>query len=421
MPQGDALPALHSWNIGQNFYVDGVNGNDTTGDGSSGSPWATLQKVHNELRDNVSWVAAGQDVAVNIRAGTYKAANTNVATLDIFFNNASRCPLSNRFLIWKPDEGHEGQVIIQNPDGTSDQRGCVRLQNGGAARMSYIIFSGLEFDGEDTRKGAIGNGNSYGIYFGPFGANTATDCEVLDCEIHGFQVNGDGVQQCSAQGIPAEVGADGLKIVNCRIHDIGTTSLTSDFQEHGLYLQGHDTLVLNTLIYNIPNGYNLQFYSGGANEFDGSIVAHCTLDDAEASGIVIHGNASDVAIKNCVITNHTGRGASSYGIEYEPAGNGSATGSVVDHIIYDNNQGGNREASPTGWTFTNETSDDPLYVDQPNADYRLSEGSPAIGYSDTSYSPSTDINGNSRAAGNEDAGAFEFTAAAGGGGVWFVD
>jgi hypothetical protein len=55
----------------------------------------------------------------------------------------------------------------------------------------------------------------------------------------------------------------------------------------------------------------------------------------------------------------------------------------------------------------------PLFVDRASRNYRLLQGSPAISFSDTAYSPATDLDGTPRPAGAEDAGADESVGTAG--------
>jgi len=408
MPQGDNLPnpLFHALNVGLTYYIDAVNGNDTTGDGSTGNPWKTVQKANNFLRDTATW-PTNQDVVIKMRSGTYKATSGSF-TLTIDFTAGARSPNVNRWLIWEPDAGHEGAVIIEQPNGTEAPKGSVTLTNG--TGCNFISFRGIELYGGDERRGSIGNGNSIGLYLQ---GDNNDNVEFLYGEIHGYQVSGNGVSQSSAQAIQVEgAAANGFVLGYSKIYDIGTTTLTSDFQEHGGYIQGTNPFIINNLWWNIVNGYDLQFFSGSAG--DGALIVHNTFVDAEASGMVLSGNLA-YTIRNNIFAHHTGRGSSSYGIEFVPNGSGAGTG-TVDYALYFNNQGGNRELSPSGWTFTHETQADPLFVNSGADNYRLQSGSPAIGFTDTTYSPPFDLDGNARPPGAEDAGAYEFVT--GGGLTW---
>lgn len=69
------FPTLHllSWigdaGIGTQFYVDGANGNDSTGDGSQSSPWKTIAHATESLCKNYN--INSRTVYINIAAGTY--------------------------------------------------------------------------------------------------------------------------------------------------------------------------------------------------------------------------------------------------------------------------------------------------------------------------------------------------------------
>lgn len=56
------------------FYVNGSTGNDTTGDGSSGTPWKTLTKAANYLQTQLD--LNGFTVTINVANGTYTGAFT---------------------------------------------------------------------------------------------------------------------------------------------------------------------------------------------------------------------------------------------------------------------------------------------------------------------------------------------------------
>lgn len=64
---GDPLQTLTATT---NYYVNDATGNDTTGDGSSGTPWATLQKAFNILSGVHT---GGQTVNINVADATYTA------------------------------------------------------------------------------------------------------------------------------------------------------------------------------------------------------------------------------------------------------------------------------------------------------------------------------------------------------------
>ena len=136
------------------------------------------------------------------------------------------------------------------------------------------------------------------------------------------------------------------------------------------------------------------------------MVANSTFHNNFASGILVHGNEDKVTFENLIITDHYRRGNSSWGIEFHPAPTGGASGSVIDHVLYYRNYT-NHWPAPAGWTISNEQTADPRYVNAAAGDLHLLAGSPALGYTDTVFSPAVDLDRVARPAGAEDAGAFE--------------
>jgi hypothetical protein len=410
MAQGDLLPSLYSPSQAVGLYVDGVNGNDSTGDGTSGNPWKTLQKASDYIADTLTWPSSG-DIFVYVKAATYKATSGQ-QTLKISWDTAGKRPDSDTRVVWKPWSGSEGGVVIASPDGTDSNKYAIYCEGASSSfTAGYQIFEGFDITGEQTRKGLTGsNGTHTGIYLNGTGGFT-TDIEIRDCTVHGFYANNSGALS-SAQAILAEAGADRLKIVDTIVHDCGTDTGSIDNQEHGMYIQCTEPWIHNCLVHTIPNGYNIQFFSGDAGA--AGKVTQCTLDSAYASGIIVDDSLNDFVIANTIISNHTGRGSSSYGIEFYPAGS-PGTGNTITRVVYFNNQGGNRSATPSGWTITNEQTADPKYVS--SSDWHIQSDSPAIGYTNTSYASAQDIAGTARPADAEDAGAYEYASAAG---YWIV-
>jgi hypothetical protein len=392
---GESLPTLHTQNVQQAWHVDPA-GNDTTGDGTTSNPWRTVQKAADHLKTAATWPTTG-DVAVYLHPGTYKAPSTAAYTLDLSFAAGARSPNSTRWLIFKPAPGTTGTVKIANPDGLTGSKGCVRVAatNGN----NYICFDGIDIDGEQTVKGAAGNGNSVGVYL--VGLPVA-HIELVRCHIHGFRgASGAGNTQALQSGSSTDV-----KIYHNHIHDIDApASGTNENESHGVYLPGANVYVVGNLIEDIPNGYNVHFY-GTPAAGNGAIVANNTLADANASGIVIPGDAVGATIKNNLLVDHTGRGSDSFGIQFFPASSGAGTGNVIDRNLAFNNTGGARsETAPVGWTITNSIAADPLFVGA--GDYHLQSGSPAINAGDTAYQPAFDVDGDARGA--ADLGAYAFT------------
>jgi hypothetical protein len=341
-------------------------------------------------------------VAVNIRpTAAYKAPSTEQATLWTDFSSAATAPAPDRYLIWRKDPAYSQRPVIKNPDGASGNKMGVII--GSSALNSHQVFSGLELDGERVRKGS-GIGAVLAFYLSGTSADSNTGIEILNTKIHGFRATlGDGN---TAEGVFADDGSSYLLFDQVEVYDIGVADDPVNLSSHGLYLQSHHNQITNSIFRDNPNGFGIQLYNGGAVSMDGTIVANVTMHNNGGSGLLLHGDASNVALKNLITSNHVWNGNSSWGIQFYPAPTGKASGSTLDHVLYYTNFT-NRSHAPAGWTISNERTADPLYVNAGAGDVHLLGGSPALGYTDTAYSPAVDFDGVPRPAGAEDAGAHE--------------
>jgi hypothetical protein len=388
----------------QQWYVDAAAGSDTTGDGSSTRPWKTVQRAADYLRSTAAWPSSG-DVAVNLRpTGTYKSTTDPNTTLWLNYDSSARAPNANRWLIWRRDPAYGGRAVIANPDGSdADKYGAV-VSN--TLYDNYMIFDGIRFTGESVPKGLAGsNGASTGVYLE---GNNNHHFEFRNFEFDGFrQTNAASFE--SVEGIFQSGTTGPLYFVNGVIHDIATPG-SGGPGGHGVYLHGENgILLLNVLAYNMNHGFAFQFFNThGGVPGNGAIISHCTIVDngfgANGGTIILPEADSNVKIVNSIIA-YNGSAAA---VHFDPVGS-PGSGNNDDHLVFYSNSGGNHDSS-RGWTWTNEQTANPLFLDRANKNYRLVQGSPAISYSDTAYSPATDLDGNPRPPGAEDAGAFQFGA-----------
>ena len=399
--QGSRLPALHAVNVVQQWYVDAAAGSDATGDGSSGRPWKSVQRAADYLRSSATWPSSG-DVAVNLRpTGVYKTTTDPTATLYLDFDSAARAPNANRWLIWRRDPAYNGRAVIANPDGSDADKYGVVVSN--APYDNYMVFDGIRFTGESVPKGRAGsNGASIGVYLK---GNNNHHFEFRNFEFDGFrQTNAANFE--SVDGVFQSGTTGPLSFVNGVVHDIATPG-SGGPGGHGLYLHGETgILLLNVLAYKMNHGFAFQFYnSGGGVPGNGAIISHCTIVDngfgANGGTIILPEAASNVKIVNSILA-YNGSAAA---IHFAPIGS-PGSGNNGDHLVFYSNSGGNHDYS-SGWKWTNERTADPPVLDRAKSNFQLGQGSPAIGYSDSAYSPATDLAGNPRRPGAEDAGAFQ--------------
>jgi len=122
------------------------------------------------------------------------------------------------------------------------------------------------------------------------------------------------------------------------------------------------------------------------------------------------GSGTNVRVQGCLLTHSDVAGGNEAIRVYAPAsGSSFVTDSVAFSVAspsFPTTVSGS--ATPSGYTQINNTTADPLYINQGARNYRLSTGSPAINLASArpQYVPSTDIDGATRA--TADAGCFAF-------------
>ncbi|TML12730.1 MAG: hypothetical protein E6G31_08760 [Actinobacteria bacterium] len=305
-------------------------------------------------------------------------------------------------MIWRRDPAFGGRAVIANPDGSNADKFGVVVAN--TAHDNYMVFDRIRFTGESVPKGRAGsNGASIGVYLE---GNNNHHFEFRNFEFDGFrQTNAANFE--SVEGVFQSGTSGPLSFVNGVFHDIATPG-SGAAGGHGVYLHGErGILLLNVLAYKMNHGFAFQFYSSaGGHPGSGAIVSHCTIVDngfrANGGTIILPEADSNVKIVNSILA-YNGSAAA---IHFDPIGS-PGSGNKGDHLVFYSNSGGKHDSS-RGWTWTNERTAYPLFLDRAGNDFRLRQGSPAIDYSNSAYSPAKDLNGNPRPPGGEDAGAFQF-------------
>jgi len=344
MPFGTSLPARLPASTGTEYWVS-TTGNDTTGDGSFGNPWRTIQKAF----DNVSLTGS----IINLRGGTY-ATETQAEW--------TRAGSSTNPVLLRP---HLSEPIILT--------GCRIYISGSYLRIGYLEIT------------AATSGLPDGIKL-----ENAANIEIVGCNIHDNPAN--GILAGPALATPAT----DIQIWDTITHNNG--SITG--QHHGLYLGNCPNIVVANVLSYANIGYGVQWYPNT----DNGIMTCCTFDDHANAGATVFGpetgSVSDNSWYGIIVTNSAGWGVDDYnggGTElndnvYDSIGTGNALGDFQDigRIV-----------------FTNCTTGDPLYVDRTNRNYHIQAGSAAIGKVDSSrevWIPALDIEGVARV--TADAGAY---------------
>lgn len=451
MPLGSSLPSRlpFSSGAGGTYWVDPVSGNDSTGTGSSGAPWKTINKAINTVTAAGSIIKVkngtitgghlSYPITINSKSAstsdpiTIMAENegqviiTNDATYgqDNYFNLAAWIINSQGYRIqgfkFYKLYGHQGNNTL-NSAGSS----AFKIEYSDRIEIYRCIF-------EDIGGGAIGvNGGSsnpssdiwiYANKFRPSGTtyvtytassgtgptNDNTWCGAVDCEGVYYTTRGAHNLYIGSSTDEATVsGAERCVIANNLF--VGTTG------GNNVHLgpQSRDAYVVNNTIYwNRPGWY----HTGDA--------AYHTGYGATAVSVWNNYNTAARDTQNCKVVNNIiseVQGHAAHG------GGQTMTGNLVyNNLAYNVSNGydGSTSYQPdhtddyeeTYGAYTlfqetggNRTSADPQFqnpLKSPSGDFTLQGASPAIGVADVAYCPPDDINGNARSSTAPSLGAYE--------------
>ena len=396
------------------IYYVAKTGNDTTGDGSEGNPWLTIN------------FAGGQMVAADtliIKIGTY------VESMENLFPSGGGSYATATIV-----KANTGDTVTIKPSGNARCYGETSSGN----NKSYIIIQDLIFDGADVT-------TQLETVKITEGANhiRVTGCEMKNAQAHGVLITTTGA-------------ASNNEIIDCNIHDFAQF-VVSTFSPHGIYNQSQGTLLDGNVINNVGTlhpgfgihnftadtlgsiyrnnkiiegsatiGFDgiLLFESSGTVEVYNNIVIDCAVGvdisrgtrdnvapkiynntiDGSVDGIRLSqgtGLVIGAQIKNNIVSN-----SSAIGIHIKP----TSTDTVLDsNVLFNNPTQVTDEGTNT--TNTNEINTDPLYVNEAADDFHIQTLSPAKDAGATLTEFTTDFDGNVRPVGSAwDIGAYEFGA-----------
>jgi parallel beta-helix repeat protein len=225
-----------------------------------------------------------------------------------------------------------------------------------------IMFTNLAFDGKNS---------------------TNTPSPVVNGDRITFSnvdVTNEHTAICFNIGTPTQEGAWGLAvddvIDSSRIHDCGKIPATN--LQHGIYVDGgRNVRITNNYIYNNAD-FGVHLYPDSQN----TVIEHNVID-GNGEGVIFAGDLGVASSNNVVRYNVISNSLIRYDVEaWWSTGNPVGTGNRVDQNCLWNGKQGNVSSDP-GFTVTNSTTADPLYVNRAAGDFRLQSGSPCAGMGPT--------------------------------------
>jgi parallel beta-helix repeat protein len=181
---------------------------------------------------------------------------------------------------------------------------------------------------------------------------------------------------CFLLGMPPQEGPWGLAydivIDHSRVHDCGKLPATN--LNHGIYVDGgRNVQITNNYIYDNAD-FGIHLYPDAEN----TLIAHNVID-GNGEGIIFAGEYGVASSNNLVRDNIISNSQIRYNVEgWWKQGNPIGTGNLVDHNCLWNGKQGNISSDP-GFTVTNPTTADPLFINRATKDFRLQPGSPCAG------------------------------------------
>jgi hypothetical protein len=381
-PGGAALPPLLGDSPGPALYVSPFGSDAGNNCRSNLQPCRTIQRA-------IDVCAPGS--TINVHGGTY------AQSLVVFAGASSARGCQGRASAPVTLRSFPGELATIVPSGAL----MLRVSMG----TRYWKFARLRWQANATLPQGTGNpGLWVSDSAGADGVRT-NHIEFIQNEFLGQGVN--------STGFLASPLTDSVFVVSTKVTGWGTGAE----QRQGIYHQGQHGLLMNNVIYGLPNGFGISLRGDSSTLLcANTIVTHNTVVDvAGQRGIYVENNCRGLRIRNNVVAYSAQEEL--YGLlgagDDPPAGSNRAftnvlydttrrlTGNTAGHTILDYSDG-RGDYQGTG---ANRVAN-PLFANRAARDYHLLAGSPAIGYADPAYSPAFDHDGRSRDSA-PDAGAYE--------------
>ena len=307
------LPAI---NCGAYSYISGIvglktgtdyfvatDGNDTTGDGSIGTPWATLTKA-------TTTVSAGD--TIYIRAGTYNEESY------IDTSGTSRSPIKIM--------NYNGETVIF--DGENTRTRFIRIGDFDyAAVVSYVWIDGLEIKNYVNAIRAVEGANN-NVIKNIHAHNNSAD-GIVTFQDTDLQPGGSGfnlIQNCHAEyndyhGI--KIAGVGNIVRNCVTNHNG--GISGDGQ--GLQISDNNwDVIVDGLITHNNNVHGVRVNAKPHNEFHGAVLRNITSYSNTERGLQLAGQASNILVVDALIYSNT-----TYGVSIDTDASDSEFYNVTSH------------------------------------------------------------------------------------------
>lgn len=207
-----------------NYYVNGSTGNDTSGDGSEGAPWATITKA-------IATIATNAEHTVLVASGTYAESTGGAGYLSIIKNRTE-------WLTIQSASGNADDVVITGAShatyniligvGTTAKirfRNATLTNNANTSQYivsihSNAVASDIEFDGCRFVLKIGGNTNTkIALLASPNDTKTAQRITLSDCTFAttGDMATGESVRGVSMTRTAAGATLDDIELSGCNI------------------------------------------------------------------------------------------------------------------------------------------------------------------------------------------------------------
>jgi hypothetical protein len=363
-----------STTTGNDYYVS-TSGSDSSGNGSMGSPWATIANASQNVGPG-----AVVHVAPGVYTGSFTTSSSGTSSAYITYE-ASTADFSGNVNCAQIAANHGDPSACPQLVGNDN---TTTWQNDG----DYVAIQGFDVTGPGIN-GIYTQGNATQI-----SGNHVHDILTGTC-------NDDGGSGINLNGTNAEVTGN-------YVHNIGPYPSACGYVQ-GIYFLTTGGFAENNISFN-NSGFGIQLWHNPQN----ITLANNTIFANASGGIVLGTDDANTTVDYITVNNNIVSNNGGVGIQEQ----GASASSTGIHNVYNNNlaygNAGGEISLQNGLAAVATVLLGPNFVNwtgTSSGNYHLAAGSPAIGTATASNSPATDFDGNARPQnGQYDIGAYEYVA-----------